>query len=948
MKTLRLRSAGSVLGMLLFLLSTPLHAQRVTGQIAGTVKDDSGAVLPGVTVSLTGSRLVGTRTTVTNGNGYFRLLNLPPGSDYEISFRLEGFQPQGRSNVRVSLGSTTSENVTMSLGELTETLTIIAEAPIIDTDSNEVGANYGRDWVESAPVQRLSFEDLVAAAPGSLRGGDRSGRTMVYGSSYDENSFQLDGADVNDNFFNEQLAEPNIDAIEEIEVLSLGAPAEYGNLTGAVYNIVTRQGTNQFHGDLNFYTQPSGLTDENTDDGFAFDRDDYIDYSAQLGGPLKLDRLWFFASYQHQEDGFSDAGVDPAIGLATEENDRYFAKLNLHINDRHSLQFTYSRDEAIEPSSLSPGESPSTKFSRSRETPTPGLGYTGVLSDKTVLDARFTGFYSTVFLGPDDPSQPPDLPRFYALDTGDISGGHYYFYDLEPSRSTLNVKVSHLADEFLDGGHEFQFGVQYNESEAGGVYGYNDFVLTYGPGYSYGYGYTRVPFSYSGNTEALGLFIDDTWRVTDRLTLNLGVRYDSNRAFSKEQNELDINLQPTGVVFPEVEHYTWENISPRLGFSYQLTDDGRTVLKGHVGRYHRAIATGEFANVVGPSIKPIFAGFYDLPSGSFDDLFQLTDNSNLNIDPDYEAPRTDQFILSLEKQFGRNIGVNLNVVHKRGRNFAAWRDIGGIYEDFVWIDGDYGCADPVSAACSIDLDGDGAGDLDGQVDPGGDPFATGTPITLQRLIGGDRDFLITNRDEMDNDIWAASLGFVRPMANKWSLNASLTWLQSEGRTPDSGGPSSVQQRGGLQFRNFGRNPNDFVNSGGRLRGDLPWQFKSQLVYQLPRDFLVAVNLSVRSGANRVRRVSPPRGVTNLRTRILGQERGTFGRLPTQNLVDLRLQKDFSFGNDKSIVIIADIFNVLNDDAYEVVVSSDSTSSTFNVPDDFVFPRRVQLGVKFRF
>ena len=922
-----------LVGALLALLAAPLAAQRITGQIAGTVTDGSGAVLPGVTGSLTGENVVGTRTTITNASGYYRFLNLPPGS-YDINFDLEGFQPQSRSGVVVALGKTSTQDVKMEVGELTETLTVIAEAPVVDTTSNEVSTNYGQDWVENAPISRNGFDGLVAVAPGSLQGGDGSARTMVYGSSYDENSFQLDGADVNDNFFNEQLASPNIDAIQEVEILSLGAPAEYGNLTGAVYNIVTRQGTNNFKGDLNFFTQSDSLTSDNTSDeedgGLPFTRDEFTDYSVQVGGPIQQDRLWFFASYQRQEIGSSEAGVDPVIGIDSEENDRYFGKLNWFLNNSHSVQVTYHEDDRFEDAGLSPGEAPSTKFARETNTPTPGVGYTGVLSDTTVLDVRFTGFYGSVFLGPSNAGAPLQEPRFYALDTGNISGGHYYFYDLEPTRTTLNAKVSHLADDFLGGGHEFNFGVQYNESEAGGVYGYNDLVLTYGPGYDYGYGYTRVPFSYSGNAEGIGLFIDDTWRVNDRLTLNLGVRYDSNKAFSKAQAELDVNLQPTGVNFPEVEHYTWEYFSPRLGFNYQLTADGRTVIKGHFGRYHRAITTGEFANVVGPSIKPIFGGFFDLTTNSFfeDTLFQLTDNANLNIDPGYDSPRTDQFILSVERQLSNNIGLNLNLVHKRGRDFGAWQDIGGIYEEVVWIDGDY--------------------DLDGQVDPGVDPFATGNPITLFRFVGGDRDFIITNRDEMDTDIYAASLGVNKPMSNNWSLNASLTWLQSEGRTTDSGGPTGVQQRGGLQFRSFGRNPNDFVNSGGRLRGDLPWQFKTQLVYQFPKDFLVAVNLNVRSGGNIARRVRPPRSVTNLSTRILGQERGTFGRLPTQKVLDIRLQKSFRLRNDMDIALVADVFNALNDDSNDALVSSDSTSSNFLVPDGFIQPQRYQLGAKFRF
>ncbi len=918
------RLAQGVAGLALaVLLAAPVGAQRITGQITGTVKDDTGAVLPGVTVSLTGATIVGTQTTQTSDNGYYRFLALPPGA-YDLSFELEGFSPLTRSGVRVSVGATTVENVSLTIGELTEAITVLADAPVVDTESNEVGINYDRVWVENAPVQRQSFNDLVAAAPGSLRGNDQSRRTMVYGSSYDENSFQLDGADVNDNFFNEQLAQPNIDAIEEIEVLSLGAPAEYGNLTGAVYNIVTRQGTNVFHGDVSFYTQSDSFTDRNTsaeeDDGFPYTRDEYTDYSVQVGGPILTDRLWFFASYQRQEDSFLATGADPSVGpLAVSANkfDRYFAKLNLQINPSHKLVATFHQDDPVEQAGIGVDTAPTTATARRGTTPTPGLGYTGILTDETLVEFRFTGFYGDVFLGPADPGQPRDLARFLDLDTGFISGGHYYWYDLQPSRTTATAKVSHLADEFLGASHDFRFGVQYNESEAGGIYGYNDLILTYGA--PYGYGYTRVPFSYSGNTEAVGVFVDDTVRVNERLTLNLGARFDRNKAFSKAQDELDADTRPTGVRFPEVENYTWEYLSPRLGFNYKLTGDGRTVLKGHVGRYHRAIATGEFANVIGPSIKPIFAGVYDLATNTFEELFQISDNSNLLVDPNYKSPRTDQFILSLERQLGDHYGAYLNLVYKRGRDFAAWRDLGGIYEQVVYID-----------------------------DAGAD--ATGQPITVLRLLNSQEDlsFIITNRDEMDLDIKAASIGFLKRMSDNWSFNTSLTLLRSEGRTPDSLGDTNAEQRGGLQFRIFGRNPNDFVNSGGRLRGDIPWQLKTQFVYLAPKDITVAINLAARAGANRVRRIRVPRDLTVLNTTILAVERGESGRLPDQTLVDLRVQKDFKLGGDVQLGLIADVLNLLNDDANEGVRSSIGTSSTFNLPSEFVLPRRVQLGVRLRF
>ncbi|HXU82219.1 MAG TPA: carboxypeptidase regulatory-like domain-containing protein, partial [Polyangia bacterium] len=253
----------AVLGVTL-LGAMPLYAQRTTGGIVGTVRDASGAVLPGVAVSLTGATVVGTQTATTNEEGFYRITNLPPGT-YDLSYTLAGFRTVARKGLRVNVGLTLEENASLEVSQREEQVEVVAEAPVVDTQSSEVGANYDRQWVENAPLRRFSFLDLVAAAPGSQQTEDGSGRTMVYGSSYDENSFQLDGVDITENYFNEYQAEPNTDAIEEVEVLSLGAPAEYGNLAGAVYNIVTRQGTNEFHGDVNFFLQTNGLTSNNSD-----------------------------------------------------------------------------------------------------------------------------------------------------------------------------------------------------------------------------------------------------------------------------------------------------------------------------------------------------------------------------------------------------------------------------------------------------------------------------------------------------------------------------------------------------------------------------------------------------------------------------------------------------------------------------------------------------------
>jgi outer membrane receptor protein involved in Fe transport len=931
-------------------LPPSLFAQRTTGSLTGVVRDTTGAALPGVTVGVTGPNIVGTQTSVTNESGIYRVANLPPG-DYQVNFALSGFKGM-RKSIHVSVGAVIEENANLEVGQLQENIDVVGESPVVDTTSNEVGSTYDRNWVDKAPLRRDSFFGLVAAAPGSLQGGDSSNttRTMVYGSSYDENAFQVDGVDITDNYFNEALAEPNTDAIEEVEVLSLGAPAEYGNLTGAVYNIVTRQGTNDFHGDAGFYWQGNGLTSDNSKntvnpDGTFMDacpdggrcpwtRDKFTDLSLQIGGPVVKDKLWFFASYANQRDYYWDVGVDNTNDLtaARGRTDRYFGKLNWQINDKHKLVGTFHMDKKDDDAGLSANSAPETAVKRTAKTPTPGLGYTGILSDRTVVEVRYSGFYGDVKQLPTDPNQPRDLTRFYDIDTGFISGGHYYWYDLGPKRTTVTAKVSHLADSFLGASNDFRFGVQYSAAQAGGLVGYNDLIYTYSqtsPGYGYGISYT--PFSYSGDSKAVGVFLDDTVRVNDRLSLNLGVRYDYQKAFAAERPQLDESGNPTGTTFPEEDYFTWNNISPRLGFNLKLTGDGKTVLKGHYGRYHRAVATGEYANKLGQSITPIFVGPYDLATNTFGELTLSRSNENLAFDPNYKSPYVDQFIGSLERELTRGLGAQLNYVYKRGRDYAGWLDIQGTYQNVPYVD-------------------ESLGPLDNP---------TGRTLELVQLLSDpeDRQFRISNPPSMKSDVNAVSFGLHRRMLDNWQLTASATWMRAtgtlqegQGGAGEAGSGVGIIQRGGLQFRQWGQDPNNYVNADGRLKSDVEWQFKVQAVYQLPAGFLVSANFSNRSGAHIVRRTRALRDITNVPENrpILLQPRGENGRLDSVTMLDMRLEKDFGLGGNVHLGVFADAFNLLNSDTTEGVVTSLVESSSYLFPLNPVNPRRVMLGAKFKF
>ena len=940
------------LGLAVLALAAPALAQRTTGGISGTVVDSGGGALPGVTVSVSGANIVGTETAVTNDQGFFRFTNLPPG-EYDVAYKMGGFKTLTRKGVRISVGSTIEDNVALEISQLQESVDVVAEAVVVDTTSNEVGSNYDREWVDNAPLRRFSFFDLVGSAPGSLQGGDsnNTSRTMVFGSSYDENSFQVDGVEVTDNYFNEALAEPNTDAIEEIEVLSLGAPAEYGNLTGAVYNIVTRQGTNEYHGDVGFYLQTDGLAGNNSDgienpDGTFLDtcpdgesrcpwtRDKFTDLSLQLGGPIVKDKLWFFASYSNQRDYYWDVGVDSSSELTAGrfKTDRYFGKLNWQISDKHKIVGTFHLDDKDDDNGLSVNSAPETAVKRLATTPTPGIGYTGILSDRTVVELRYSGFYGDVQMTPSDPNQPRDLNRFYDIDTGFISGGHYYWYDLGPKRTTLTGKISHLADDFLGASHDFRFGVQYSGAQAGGIVGYNDLIYTYSQTYpDYGYGISYTNFSYSGDSRAFGVFIDDTVRVNDRLSLNVGARFDYQKAFAAERPRVDEAGNPTGTPFPQEDYFTWKNLSPRLGFNLKLTGDGKTVLKGHWGRYHRAVATGEYANKLGESITPIFVGPYDIPSGQFGELTLSRSNENLAFDPDYKSPYVDQWIASLERELAKGLGSQLSYVHKRGRDYAGWLEVAGEYT-------------------TVPFEDTGLGELD---------QPTGRTIELIQLTSDPnlRQFRITNPEIMESSIHAVNLTLTKRMSDKWQMTAAATWMRAtgtlqegQGGAGEAGSGVGIIQRGGLQFRQFGQNPNSYVNVDGRLKSDVEWQLKLQALYQLPAGFLVSANFSNRSGAHLVRRTRALREYTHVpeNTPILLQPRGENGRLDSLSILDMRLQKDFRLGEDVRLALMLDGFNVFNSDTTEGVITSLVESSSYLYPNNPVNPRRFMLGAKLKF
>ncbi|HET7293775.1 MAG TPA: TonB-dependent receptor [Vicinamibacteria bacterium] len=930
------RSLTTLLGALALLcLSAPAWAQRTTGSILGVVTDDTGAVLPGVNVTVRGEAIVGVQSTVTNEKGLYQFGGLPSGM-YDLTYEITGFGTLTRKGIRVSVGGTTGENVQLKVKQMAEEVTVSGEAPVVNTTSNTISTNYDKDWVRNAPQRRFTFFDLINMAPGVSQNTSTSSRSTSFGSGTDENSYQLDGTDFTAPSTGAAWPWPNPDAIEEIEVLSLGASAEYGNLQGAVFNVVTRQGSNAFHGDANFYLQAQDLTSDNTSDlrnpdgSFVdacpaddtqhcpYNRDKFRDASFQLTGPIIKDKLWFFGSYQYQRDYDSQPGTDPAFPAGSDA-DRIFFKINWQINQKNKVFFALHDDYYDIPERGQADTAPSALAIESGHNPSPNVTFTSVLSDKTYVELRYSGFYG------DDHGDPLNggervQPRFYDNASGRISGGIYYWYDGSNWKTAFAGKLSHFADNFMGGSHDFKFGVQYNSGGQDYLWGYNDYIYVYDyEGYEpYAYGYTQAPFNLGGNMRNIGVFADDSFRLNDRLTINLGVRYDNSKAYISERPLYNSDGSESGQAPGIDELYTWNSVSPRVGFNLKLTEDGKTVLRGHYGRYYRAIVVNEFSTL-GPAYTPRYFGAWDLANNRFfeDTLVQTASNQNQRVDPNYKNPYTDQFIIGFERELFKDVGVQLNYIHKKSRDYGAWTDTAGQYADFAYVDNE-----------------------------GAD--ASGQTIILKELLSDPegRQFLLTNPSTVFTDVDAVTLQVNKRMSNHWQMTAALTYLDSRGRNASSDNSPTGGSDG--QAGLFGQNPNDFVNTDGELVSNRPWTFRTQLVYEAPAGFMFGANYTYQSGKPWARLIRLGSSVLGQTTTFLAEQIDGSRRVDNWNLLDLRIQKSFKLGGTSDVAIFADILNTFNDNANETVLDRRGTSANFGVPSRFLLPRRLMLGAKLRF
>jgi len=905
---------------------------QTTGTIRGQIKDADGGPLPGVTVTATSQGRGTSRTVVSGKTGSFALPSLDVQL-YTVNAVLEGFQEQVVENVRVGISSFVTLDLVMALATFEETIQV-SGAPVLDTTSSAVGTSFDAEFIEDLPTTR-NFWDMMAVAPGVVQQQtNEPWKLSAFGSSTASNSWSIDGSNNTLNESGQAFWWPNADTIEEVQVLAIGAPAQYGNMSGAAMNIVTKSGTNAFKGSANIWYQGDSLTGENaTIDGVGFRRDQFADLSVTLGGPIKKDKAWFFLAYEYFRDAYNEVG-DPSELPNEIFSDRYDVKLNWAPSDNVSLQAKYHSD--IWPWKFSDAfQTASASGTEGDENPAWGASLDWIISNNTFFEISYSGYtgidvYESRTGSVEDPfidySPPEGGPPRY-------SGGLYFPWSWENRQDAIDVAVSTYADDFLGGDHEFKFGVSYGTGTAestisGGVRGryYYRYEYTYDYyGYEYVYDYfyrvTAAAYTYGAENETISAFIDDSWRVTEKLTINVGVRFDQLNSDVPAYPRLDRFGNETGEIIPGIDNQIdWSIFSPRIGFAYKTGENG--VLRGFYGKFYNSNVTGDWK--APPPSPPIF--FYEISdslNGPWEPFYTF-DYGEPILDPNLQPPETDQFTLGYERRLTNALTINFQGVYKETKNLIGWEILDdGVYEMLPWVNPITGEVQPIASIIVQPTTRKGNRPGDGSLAPPGQDF--------------------------EQEYKGVSVFLNKRYADGWAMMASYTWSDSNGFLPtplaqDQGNPAFTIQDG--------RDPNNWINAEQALQNQRRHALQIQGNFDLPWNLLGTVFYRYLSGKPYNRQVTA--GVFSSQfplnqggQTVIAVPASEDTRFPDQNVLDLGLGRTFKAG-PTAIQIDLQLFNVFNNDAHDswqtlIVAPGDSY-----YPRAYVLPRRLGLRFGIRF
>jgi hypothetical protein len=1010
-----------------------LLAQSIQeGKLTGTVVSEDRLALPGATVEISSPALmIGTRSTTTSARGSYVFLNLPPGK-YKLTASSGGFKTVSRGDIDVSAGAVATVDLTLPVGTIQETI-VVSGGSIVDTKTSSIETRFDTALVEKLPTSRDAFYDLSLTAPGMSEGsGAATGSTefqspTAYSSATNENVFLINGVDATNPRAGSfgSLVNVNYDTVEEVRVVALGSKAEYGSFSGAAIDVLTKSGSNDFHGSAAYYSKLGSIASNQPAPGadlgapFLFvgegeqlageTKKDW-EGSATLGGPIVKDKLWFFGAL----DYLRSASLPPRWPLQSESWGRYAdAKLSASPFKSHRawVAYHYENNDGNGWSwGSQPGWDTTMTYGSKQKNNTVSSQWQWFGGPKTTLSAKYLGFWTKD--KPYLPTEHPDHPGYInwwkwtdAYGSYGINGAFPYVEGYQSSRHTTQADLSHYAEGFL-GAHDLKFGVQYTKgrsnSQGGYFQNYVNFLYPYRWTQSVQYmqswyGDTGLLFYNQRDTinpsltvrtgDSFGTFFDDQWNPTRRLTVNLGLRFDHMTTKYGAGKVYDFPSTPDAINGPVLRDrastkniFDFKTWAPRVGLSYQLTDDGKTVARASFGRYYMPL-TAEFLRRFGPDMPLVSRKFQIFEVGPWSavdtngdgeidsietreaarKVYGLTPISEeeqtidyswtLNVADGVKDQHTDQFTVNLEREIAHNFSVSASYIYKHSTNLFANipinRETGQEWE-YERIPFTTSAGKQVMLYSVVLKDYDGNGVIDGD-DVG--------------WIGNHGTSRVQNLTLFDGvkpkrDYHGVQLVFRKRYSDRWQGLASVVYSSSSGLSRRSFRQDFNVEGPMFYDDNFMGNLNYTVNN---LEGPLPftpkWEVKVSGSYRVPG---IEADLGARLRFHTGRPVwklegypehtqfgDPPGGVINPGglPQIVAVDPNDPDYLPNLTLLDLHVEKPFTLGGKKALHLVVDGFNVFNSNtATDMSVYSEGYGKIDNIPQG----RRFRAGVRFTF
>lgn len=929
-------------------------SQEQYGNIRGLVLDEEGVPLPGVTVTLE-SELYNPRSVITSEGGVLRFINVSLGM-CRVKCELSGFKTYIQENIDIRVGFNVDLRVVMTPATLEEEITVVAESPVVDLKKTGTAVNVTQEMLQEIPSARDPWV-IFQQVPGMLMnkenvGGSESGQQSLFlsrGTMPWTNMWNMDGVPITD--MAATGSSPmyyDFDTFEEMQIITSGQDASI-QTGGVSINFITRRGTNKFQVvGRTFFTNDNLQGDNRTEElkelGYIGNQINQImDYGLQVGGPVIKDRLWFWLGYGVQDirhltiDGYPDNTKLEGLN----------AKLNFQISRKNRAELAFIYNSKISHGrGAGPRRPQETTFDQKGPVRYIKFEDEHVFSDNFLLSLKLayqSGWFQV------SPQGGMDVQPGLDLATGMWSGS-FYFYKTERPSSVAKLDGNYFVEDVLGGDHEFKFGVAYRLTPVWSITAFaGDAVKYYQDGAPlFAEVYREGIWDYK--SDRLSFYLNDAF-TTGRLTLSFGLRVDRedsiNNDVSVKASKVAPDLLPalnyTGVD-PDVTFLTF---SPRIGFTYDLTGDGKTILRGNVARYGAQqgawlaywISTSSLAS----------AGYFwsdlngddevttDELSGyptdgvlwfdGFDPWNPTSLESPNEIDRNIKTELTDELILGLEREMFPNFSLSATFILRRNHRFM-WEPFYDKESQTKMTQENY------------------IGPITGSITYDGETYNY-EYWTLDQYRHAGR--YQENQPDYHENYTSIEITAVKRLSHRWMMNASFTYQLHTAHFGDKGynDPTNLDKFDGAMsapaITLWGSRPSRYPSAD--------WMAKLSFLFQLPWDFNLSCFANARQGyiyPQWVKIDAPERGAVGLEgtTTIFTEKLGK-RRYPNFYNLDLSLVKEIRLGDYGTLSLSIDGFNVFNF-SHSLARYPQINSPRHDEIEVILNPRVIRFGIRYSF